>query len=173
MFGLIKIRGAPEDQHAVVGQFMHHTPQFAARDRIDAHPRLIQQQHLGLAYQRTGQPQLLLHAAGKLAGQAIGKVSEIGKFQQLLEGSLARFAGDAAQIGIQRQVFHHRQVFIQAEFLRHIAKNGVQLTILGDRIQSGDAQLAAAGFQQPGQHAQQRGFARAVRPDQAGHRTAA
>ncbi|MOA16930.1 hypothetical protein D3C78_1371630 [compost metagenome] len=26
LFGFVQIRGAPQDQHAVVGQFMHHAP---------------------------------------------------------------------------------------------------------------------------------------------------
>ena len=151
---------------------MHHAPQLAARDRIDADARFVQQQHLGFAHQRVGQSQFLLHAAGQLARQTPGEAGQIGEFQQPFEGLAAKIAGDAAQIGVQRQVLHHRQILIQPEFLRHVAEDRMQLAILADRIQPGDPQFAAAWLQQPGQHAQQGGFAGAVRADQPDDRAA-
>ncbi|MNT01595.1 hypothetical protein D3C72_1360670 [compost metagenome] len=67
LFRFVQIGSAPQDQHAVVGQLMHHAPQLAARDRIDADAGLIEQQHLRLPDQRTSQPKLLLHAARQFA----------------------------------------------------------------------------------------------------------
>ena len=126
LFRFIEIGGAPQDQHAVAGQLVHHLPQLAARDRVDADAGLIQQQYFRVAHQGTGEPQLLLHAAGKLACQPFGERAKGGELQQTVENFLPRLAGDAAQVGVQGQVFHHRQIFIQAEFLRHIAEHRVQ-----------------------------------------------
>jgi hypothetical protein len=66
-----------------VGQRLHHAPQILAADRVDAHAGLVQQQHLGPRHQRTGKAQLLLHAAGELAGQAFGKGGKPREVQQL------------------------------------------------------------------------------------------
>ena len=61
--GLIQIGGRPHHRHAVLTQILHHTPQLAARLRVNAHPRLVEQQQTRRAQQGTGNAQLLLHAA--------------------------------------------------------------------------------------------------------------
>ena len=148
---------------------MHHLPQFAARDGVDADAGFIKQQDFRFADQGAGQTKFLLHAAGKLARQPAGKGAEGGKFQQPGEGFFPRLAGHAAQIGVERQVFHHRQIFIQAEFLRHIAEHRVQGAIVGNRVVADDRCAACVGLQQPGEHAHQGGFSRAVRAHQTGY----
>ena len=111
----------------------------------------------------------MLHPAGELARQPVGERAERGKFQQAGEGFLPGFAGDAAQVGVQVQVFHHRQVFIQAKLLRHIAEHGVERAVVFYRIQAPHAGRSFIRLQQPRQHAHQRGLSRTVRADQAGH----
>ena len=169
LFRFVEVGGAPEDQHPVARQLVHHLPQLAAGNRVYADAGLVQQQHLRLAHQRAGQPQLLLHPAGELARQPVGERAERGKLQQAREGFLPRFAGDAAQVGVQVQVFHHRQVFIQAKLLRHIAEHGVERAVVLYRIQAQHAGRSFIRLQQPCQHPHQRGLSRTVRADQAGH----
>ncbi len=148
---------------------MHHLPQFTAGNRVHADAGFIQQQHLRFAHQRAGQPQFLLHPAGELARQPVGERAERGKFQQAGEGFLPGFAGDAAQVGVQVEVFHHRQVFVQTKLLRHIAEYAVERRVVFDRIESKHAGTAFIRLQQSRQHPHQRGFTRAVRPHQPGH----
>ena len=100
LFCLIQIRGTPEDQHAVIGESVHHPPQFAAGDRIDSHTRLIEQQHLRLPEQCAGQPELLFHAAGEFARHAAGKTGQVSKGQQAVKNSLLFMVRQAAQFGI-------------------------------------------------------------------------
>ena len=73
VFGLVQIRRA--EQHgqlpASSTSCQNDGPQFAPRKRIDAHGRFVQQQQIGRADQRAGEPQFLLHAAGELPGQPI------------------------------------------------------------------------------------------------------
>ena len=52
-----------------LGQVVDHLPELAPRDRIDADARLVEQQQARLAQQRAGKAELLLHAAGELAGE--------------------------------------------------------------------------------------------------------
>ena len=69
--GLIHIGRRPKHRHAAHGELGHHFPQFAPGKRIDAHPRLIEQQQAGRGQQRAGKAEFLLHAAGKLSRQPI------------------------------------------------------------------------------------------------------
>ncbi|MNC22723.1 hypothetical protein D3C75_707300 [compost metagenome] len=95
LLGFIEIRRAPQNQHAVTGQFVHHLPQFAARNRVYADAGFIEQQHFWLADQGAGEAELLLHAAGELPGKPGGKRPKGGEFQQALKGVfafLARYA---------------------------------------------------------------------------------
>ena len=169
LFCFVEVGGAPEDQHPVTRQLVHHLPQLAAGNRVHAHAGFIQQEHLRFAHQRAGQPQLLLHPAGKFARQPVGERAEGSKRQQTLEGFLPGFAGNAAQIGIQVQVFHYRQIFVQTKLLRHIAEYAVERRVVFDRIEAKHAGTAFIRLQQSRQHPHQRGFARAVRPHQPGH----
>ena len=61
--GLIEIGGGVDDSDALAGQVVEHRPEFAARQRIDAVGRLIEQQQLGRVDQCANQTQLLFHAA--------------------------------------------------------------------------------------------------------------
>ena len=81
--GLVHVGGA--DDHAqvlVVDQLPHDLPLVAPRQRIDAHAGLVQQQQVRRAHQRAGQPQLLFHAAGQLAGRAAAEARQVGHLQQ-------------------------------------------------------------------------------------------
>ena len=169
LFRFVEVGGAPEDQHPVACQLVHHLPQLTAGDGVHADAGLVQQQDLWFADERTGQPQLLLHPAGELARQPAGERAEGGELKQAGEGFLPGFAGHAAQVGIQVQVFHHRQIFIQTKLLRHIAEHGVERAVVFDRVKAKHAGCAFIRLQQAGQHPHQRGFACAVRADQAGH----
>ncbi len=168
LLGFIKIGGTPEDQHPFARQLVHHLPQLAAGNRIHADAGFIQQQHFRFAHQGTGQAQLLLHPAGELARQPVGKGAEGGKLQQPGKGFLPRLTHHAAQIGIQGQVLHYGQIFVQAELLRHIAQRGVQSAIVVNGIETQHAGAARVGLEQSGKHAHQRGFTRPVGADQPG-----
>ena len=74
--GLVQIGGGPDHRHALIGQGLHHAPQILAADRVHPDSRLVQQQHLGSRHERTGKAELLFHAAGELAGQALGEGRE-------------------------------------------------------------------------------------------------
>ena len=142
LFRFVEVGGAPEDQHPVACQLVHHLPQLTAGDGVHADAGLVQQQDLWFADERTGQPQLLLHPAGELARQPVGERAEGGELKQAGEGFLPGFAGHAAQVGIQVQVFHHRQIFIQTKLLRHIAEHGVERAVVFDGVKAKHAGCA-------------------------------
>ena len=71
---LVEIGGGPDHAHALGAALRQHRrddrPELAARCRIDADRRLVQQQQARARQQRAGQAELLLHAAGQLARPA-------------------------------------------------------------------------------------------------------
>ena len=72
LLGLFHVGGG--DQHAHAGTARAHAvdqqPELAARQRIDAGRRLVEDEQVRVVDQRAAQPELLLHAAGELAGRA-------------------------------------------------------------------------------------------------------
>jgi hypothetical protein len=59
-------------------------PELAARKWIDAGGRFVQNEQFRVVNQRAAQPQLLLHAAGELAGRALGKGRQTSAGEQLV-----------------------------------------------------------------------------------------
>ena len=57
-------------------------PELAARQRIDAGRRLVEDQEIGIVHQRAAQAELLLHAAGQLAGRTVDERGEPGALHQ-------------------------------------------------------------------------------------------
>ena len=84
----VEIRRGDEDREAVGRQMRERVPEFAARNRIDAGRRLVEQQHLRLRDQRAGQRQLLLHAAAELRGQPVDEAVHV-EHVEIAEAALA------------------------------------------------------------------------------------
>ena len=122
---LVEIGGGPHHGHAVGAPFLQHRrddrPQFAPRRRIDADRRFVEQQQPRPRQQRAGQAELLLHAAGKLAGQTRGERAEPGEAQQPRDALGAQGARHRVQVGEQVEVLGDAQVLVEAEALRHVA----------------------------------------------------
>ena len=110
--GFVEISGRCENRHAFRGQLVKDAPEVAARNRIDAGGRLIQQDHLGPMNERADQAELLLHAAGKFAGQPLAELAHARGLQQLRGAVFALRRSHSEQIGVEANVFIHGQVFI-------------------------------------------------------------
>ena len=169
IFRFVQIGRGPDDADAIGGQRVHHAPQFTPGDRVDADARLVEQKQARRAQHGAGEAQLLLHAARKPPREPADETGKIGEGKQPLEALVARFAHHATQIGVQRQVFEHGEVFVEAEALRHVADGVMQAQRVLDRVEAADRGLAASWRQKPRQQPHERGFARAVRPDDAGY----
>ncbi len=165
--GLVEVGGGPNHGHALVSEHLHHAPQVLAADRVDTHARLVQQQHLGPRHERTGKAQLLLHAAGELAGEALGERPEPREIEQFGKQVGIAVCIHAAQLCIQAHVLHHRQVFIQTKALRHVAAGHVNGIVILNHVKAGQGDATSIGYQKAGQDAHQRRLASAVGADQA------
>ena len=68
--GLVHIGGGDDDAHLRPARAdrVDEVPELAARQRIDAGRRLVEDEKVGIVDQGAAEAQLLLHAAGELAG---------------------------------------------------------------------------------------------------------
>ena len=110
----------------------------------------------------TGQRDALLHAAGKGANQAGGAIFQLDQVQHLVD---AFSAGAAAHCGEELRVFAHREVIVERAGLRHVAKLR-QMRLVTHRMAKHGCG-AAAGLDEPHQHAHEGCLARPVWPEQA------
>jgi len=141
-FGFVHVRGADEDGDAFDVQVAENVPELAARNRIDAVRRFIEEQNPGTMNQRARESQFLFHSAGQDAGIALLKFFEPGKTQQALDALFAFCAAHAKNIGVEFNVLAHGQVAIERKTLRHITDLGTQLLRFARRIETAHARNA-------------------------------
>ena len=130
---------------------------------IDSGCGLVQNYHLRIAYERGGDANPALHAAGALPVSFVQDALDID-----LSGGLPDFKAHIAFVhvfeqGDKAQDIRHLQVGIDIEFLRQIRYHAFVFVRPG--INPVDA-YGAFGRQNRGQYLEQGGFAAAVFPDQ-------
>ena len=104
-FGLVQIGGAEEHGHALgLHDPVDNAPKLAARHRIDADRRLVEQQKSGNAHQGAGETEFLFHSARQFARQPIRERREAGHMQQF--GIARRTIGrrNILKIGIKIEI---------------------------------------------------------------------
>ena len=143
--GLVEIGRGDKDRHFLAQQLVKDPPEVAARDRIDAVGRLVQEQHSRRVDQRAGQAEFLLHAAGEVSRQAAFEGREIAEGQQPPDTLVAALAGHVVNVGVEVEVFHHGQVGIEPEALAHVADFRFDGLGLADDVMPGHPGLAAVG----------------------------
>src|SRR5262249_32138296 len=119
--GLVQIGCRDEDGEAAGGQMGQRVPELAPGHWIDAGSRLVQQQHPWLGDQGTDQPELLLHPAAQLSGEAVDEATEVEHLEVSVasRGDIATWHGP--QVARVAEVFGDGEVRVQAEGLRQIA----------------------------------------------------
>ena len=87
LLGFVHVSGGDDDAHtgAARTDVIDQRPELAARQRIDARRRLVENEEVRLVHERAAEPDLLLHPARKLAGGAAGKGPETRGVEQLLD----------------------------------------------------------------------------------------
>ena len=153
-------------QMLLAHELLQDLPELAARQWVDADSRLVEQQQLRRAHERASKAELLLHAAGELAREPPREGRELRHRQEMREALRAQFLRHAVQVGIEVQVLLHRQVFVEAEFLRHVAQEVLHRLRMLCHIQPDDGKLSCGLRHQAANQPHQRRLAGAIRPDE-------
>ncbi|MEA3219506.1 MAG: hypothetical protein OZX49_00596 [Immundisolibacter sp.] len=167
-------------QHAQVGAVAadagDQVPELAPRQRIDAGGGLVQDQQVRVVDQRAAQAELLLHAAGQLAGRPVQKWEQPGGARERLDPPCPLAAVVAEQAGEELEVLGDRQrrVEVLAQALRHVgnARQDAPARAGIGQVHAEHLDPAVLDGARAGGQRQQARLADPVRADQAGHATA-
>ena len=166
-FGFVEIGRRNDDRDALASQSVENAPEIAARDRIDAGGRLIEQQNLRRMYERAGQPELLLHAAGQLPGAALAERRHARSLKEARRALVSRAPVDAEQVGEEFDVLVDREILVKPEALGHVADVRSRQLGVGDDIDSFDRDRTLVRRHHRRQQAHDCRFSGAVRADEA------
>ena len=158
-----------DDQHGVaLGANAPHQVEHLRNDhRGEAHRRLIQQDQLRSAHERTRYGAHLLLAAGERSGHLVLAFLQARKQRVDIIETLGKFGAGAGDECAHAQVVADRQARKQTAAFGHMRDAGFDDLVRrgADEIASLHHHRARGRRQQPGDHAQQRGLARAVGAD--------
>src|SRR5262249_39013218 len=158
--GFVHVVRGDEAREAVPRERMDLVPELASRLRIDARGRLVEEEKLRVR-QRTGpERKPLFPTTRELAGKLRLATLESEPLDH--RARRRRRVGNTVEACDEFQVLAHRKILVEAEALRHVAYVTLDLVRLGADVV---AEAGAATFvrrEQPAQHPDGRGLARAV-----------
>lgn len=162
--GFVHVMRRDEHGQTIGGELMNLVPKFAARFRIHARRRLVEQQQLRFVNQTRGQREPLFPSAGQSSGQLPTPLDHAETFQTFFDGVFA--IGDAVNARDEFQIFGDGQIFIERKFLRHVADAFFDFGGLAAEIEAEATAFAAIGFEQAAEHPQKRRLAAAIRAEE-------
>ena len=158
---------AVENGRAGRGLFAHGGEDALARLRIDADRRLVEQEHARCMQEGAGEIEAPLHAAGEGRDDVVGALGETGDVERARDGRTRVAPRQPEQAHEEMQVLACGQRRVERDLLRHQAERAPRLRRLAVDGMAGDRRRARARPAQRREHGQRRGFAGAVRPQQA------
>ena len=144
---------------------MDLVPELASRFRIDARGRLVEEEKLRVRQRAGAERKPLLPATRELAGKL-----RLAAFESKPLDHRARRrcrVGDPVEARDEFQVLAHREILVEAEALRHVADVALDLVRLGADVVAEAGAAAFVRSEQPAQHPDGRGLARAVGAEEA------
>ena len=139
-------------------------PEVAARLRIDAGRRLVEQEQLGVVEHARGEGEPLLPAARQRSGELPGARRRVpGRRAPRPRHATARHL---VQPRDEIQVLADGQVLPEREALGHVPDASFDLVLLTAEVEAEARALPRIRSEQPAHHADGRGLAAAVRPEE-------
>ena len=131
--------------------------------RVQPGGRFIDHKHLRIADERLRDAHPALHAAGKLPNPPVGKFPHFDLLQHVADG---RLVVDAFEFGHVAHKIKHRERRVHRKFLGQIPDPRPDLFALADGVEPADADCTGRRGRHCDQRLHQRGFPRAVVPQQ-------
>ena len=164
---LVEIGRGGDDGDAALAELAQHVPEFLARHGVYTGGGLVEHQHAGLVHKGAREGELLLHAARKGTGTAVGEALYLAV--DGLDGVVAVGHGGTEEGGEEVEVFPDGEVLVERELAGHIAHTATYRLHLGHHVVAVHTGLAGIGQEQGAQYAHQRGLAGTVGAYQAEH----
>jgi hypothetical protein len=136
--------GGHEHRRAAVGGPVDHLPELAARDRVDAPRRLVQEENLRLVQGGDREGELLAPAERNGGHQVASGVLEAQLGQEPVSPLADGAVGEPVDAAVQPDVLADPEVLVQREALAHVADGAADGLGLGVHVVAGDPCLAGA-----------------------------
>src|SRR4030095_5122096 len=167
LLGLAHVVRGEDDRHSPLAPECSDVMTHAHRDvGVEAERGLVEEQQLGIVHERLGQRHALLEAGGQLVVPDAAVRRQLVLLDQPVHATAKGPAGEAVEAAIER----HDLVNPETPQERRSAAGHVEpaphARRLAHHVVAEHAHLPAVGRQQRAQDRQQRGLARAVRPQQ-------
>ena len=163
--GLVHVMGRDEHGDALSGQLVDLVPEVAARLRIDARRRFVQQQQLRAVQHARGESEPLLPAAGELARKLVAARAEPEPVDRRPHD--LRAFGNPVHSRDEIEVLADGQVFPQRKALRHVADLALDRVGLADHVEAEAGPAAVVRREQAAQHPDRCRLAAAVGSEKA------
>lgn len=137
--------------------------------RVDPGGGLVEQQHVGVVYQRTGDVQTPLHVPAEGGGPLARAVGRSHLRQRLGRALVEPCTGQTIERAEEAHVVPCGQLVVQRQFLRHQAEAPPGGIGVGAHRGTGDGDAAGIGLGGAADHAHSRALAGTVGPQQAQH----
>src|SRR4030065_493071 len=116
---LVEIGRRDKDRDPFPQQPVENSPEVPPGDGGDAVGRLIEEEHPRRVDEGAGKPPFLFHPAGEAPRQAPLERGQVAEGQQFLDPLPPPPAGNAVQVGIEGDSFHHGEIGVEPEPLAH------------------------------------------------------
>jgi len=167
VLGLVHVvRGEEDGDVLALLQLVDVAPDRRAGLRVQAHGRLVEEQHMRGVQQAPGDLQTALHAAGVGADQAFAPVPQAHHLQHLTYPRRDRRLRHAVQVGVEAQVLLGREVAVQRGVLEHQPDVAPHRVPLGGHVVPGHDGPPRRRPDQRAQDADRGGLARAIRAEE-------
>src|SRR5262245_3934486 len=170
---LVHVVRRDEERGALLSEKEEEVPEEAARHGIDPCGRLVEKEYARAVDERAGDGEPLLQAAREAAGHLLLAPLEPGEAQELALSIFRLARRNAVRLAVEVDVLTHRQVGVQAEFLRDVADRALhRLRLARDVVAAHEGPPGRRG-EDAAQHANDRRLPRSVRAEEseylAGH----
>ena len=153
------------DGVAVAVEATNELPEALAQLDVDAGGRLVEDDHRRPVHERLRDQHPAFHAAGERAHVGVRLGREVEVMHHLVDPGAVR--AQTVVPRLDRERLAHGEKRIEDELLRHHAEQPPRGPVLADDVVSEHARDAFVRPRKPGEHADQRRLAGAVRPEQA------
>src|SRR5262249_51113002 len=158
--GLVHVMGRDQHREALPRERMDLVPDLRRALGIAARGRLVEQEKLRVRQRAGPEREPLLPAAGELAGEL--RLATLEPEPLNHRARRRRRIGDPVEARDEFQVLAHREIFVEAEALRHVADVALDLVRLPADVIAEAGAVAFVGGEQAAQHSDCGALARAI-----------
>src|SRR5690606_37787217 len=156
-----------EEGDALTGEIEDEVPQVAAGDRVNARGWLVEEHELRLVHEGAGEREALFPAAGEPARELLAIGPDAHDLDHFFDARVAVRAAWAIGHRVDTHVLQDREVGVESDLLRHVADGALDRLAVGVYVVAQHRGVARRGPEQPAQHTDERGLARAIGTEKA------